>query len=184
MTQEEGVLLLKIARSTIESHLRHKVPRIPEVKSGGLLERKGAFVTLYQREGELRGCIGRLEPAEPLLQTVSEMALEAAFHDPRFLPLREEELAEISLEVSVLSPMKKIKDIREVVVGRDGLLIQRGPASGLLLPQVATENRWTKEQFLAYTCRKAGLFDDAWKREGTEIHAFTAEIFSEGALRE
>ncbi len=136
-------------------------------------------MTLHKEKGELRGCIGRLEPTEPLMQTVSQMAVEAAFRDPRFSPLREEEWEEVSLEVSVLSDMRKIQDIREIVVGRDGLLIQQGAASGLLLPQVATENRWTRELFLAYTCRKALLPEGAWKEAGTEIYTFTAEIFSE-----
>lgn len=181
MTPEEGKLLLQVARSAIESHFQQKKPLLPTTQSAGLLEKRGAFVTLHKRKGELRGCIGRLEPQGPLVQTVSEMAIEAAFHDPRFAPLRKEEWKEVSLEVSVLSDMRKIQDIREIVVGRDGLLIQRGAASGLLLPQVATENRWTRDLFLAYTCRKALLPEGAWKEAGTEIYTFTSEIFSEGS---
>jgi len=178
MTQEEGMLLLKIARSAIEAHLSQHPFVLPEVRNPALWERRGAFVTLNTK-GHLRGCIGRVEPTTPLIQTVSQMAMEAAFNDPRFMPLRKEELSSVALEVSVLSLLKKIHDVGEVKVGRDGLLIQRDFASGLLLPQVAREFHWSKEEFLTQTCIKAGLESEAWKEEKTEIHTFTAEVFSE-----
>ena len=178
MTQEEGILLLKVARSAIEAHLSQRPFVLPEVRNPLFLEKRGIFVTLNAK-GNLRGCIGRLEPTTPLIETVSQMALEAAFNDPRFLPLRGEELPSVLLELSIISTVKKIHEIKEIQVGRDGLLIQRGVASGLLLPQVATVYHWTKEEFLTHTCLKAGLSTDAWKEGGTEIFTFTAEIFSE-----
>lgn len=178
VTAEEGKILLTVARSVIESHLYQKPFHLSHEVPLDLLERRGAFVTL-NTGGQLRGCIGRVEPSEPLIQTVSRMALEAAFNDPRFLPIQKEEWSAVSVEVSVLSSLTKVKTPKEVQVGRDGLLIQRGFTSGLLLPQVATENHWTREEFLMHTCLKAGLPADAWKKEATDIYTFTAEIFSE-----
>lgn len=183
LTPEEGKSLLKVARSAIECYFRKRPLVLPKEQAPTLWERRGAFVTLNDAMGNLRGCIGRVESKDPLIQTVSQMAVEAAFNDPRFLPLREEELPTVSLEVSALSPLSKIRHEEELEVGRDGLLIQRGFASGLLLPQVATENRWTREEFLSYACIKAGLPGQAWKEKETEIYRFTAEIFSEGAHR-
>lgn len=177
MTSEEGKFLLKVARSAIERHLGG-ASLSPEEKGSHLSEKRGAFVTLHMR-GSLRGCIGRVEATEPIIQTVSQMAIEAAFSDPRFLPLTAEELPSIQLEISILSPRTKIQSLEEIQIGRDGLLIEKGFRTGLLLPQVATENRWTKEEFLAYACMKAGLSGDAWKEEGVTIYTFTAEIFSE-----
>lgn len=178
MTQEEGTLLLKVARSAIESHLRRAHFSLPKTVSQALREKRGAFVTLHSG-GRLRGCIGRVIPTEPLMQTVSLMAAEAAFNDPRFLPLTPEELPGVSLEVSVLSPLRRLRNPQEIEVGKTGLLIQKGPSSGLLLPQVAQECHWTREEFLTQTCHKAGLPGEAWKEKGIEIFGFQAEIFSE-----
>lgn len=179
MTQEEGTLLLKVARSAIEHFLKNKPPLLLDKNYPHLLEKRGAFVTLT-KEGKLRGCIGRIDASHPLTETVSQMAIEAAFNDPRFAPLRREELPIVLLELSILSPLKKLTDPQTIQVGRDGLLIQQGFASGLLLPQVAKEYHWTREEFLENTCYKAGLPAEAWKEEGTELYTFTAEIFSEG----
>ena len=181
MTREEGLFLLKAARSAIEAHLHDQVSSLPETESPVLWEKRGAFVTLHDTGGDLRGCIGRVASTEALIQTVSQMAVEAAFHDPRFLPLKKEELESVSLEVSVLSQVRRMNDLDDIEIGRDGLLIHKGVASGLLLPQVAAENRWDRETFLAHTCMKAGLSPAAWKEEDTEISIFTAEIFSERA---
>ncbi|MFH1858562.1 MAG: AmmeMemoRadiSam system protein A [Candidatus Omnitrophota bacterium] len=178
LTQGEGEFLLKAARSAIESHLKGKAFSPPDTKSPALLEKRGAFVTLTE-EGSLRGCIGRIEAKEPLIQTVSQMALEAAFRDPRFPSLHEKELPAISVEVSVLSPLRRVERVEEIQVGRDGLLIEKGFAAGLLLPQVATEYGWTREEFLEHTCLKAALPVTAWKEKGVNLYAFTAEIFSE-----
>ena len=178
------MFLLEVARSAIGTHLRHKSLRPPETENPLFLEKRGVFVTLHDAAGELRGCIGRVAATEPLIETVSQMAIEAAFHDPRFFPLKEEELEKVSLEISVLSELRKMNSPDGIEVGRDGLLIQRGAASGLLLPQVATENGWDRQTFLTYTCRKAGLPADAWKEKETELYTFTAEILSERALHD
>ena len=180
MTQEEGALLLKVARTAIEHHLAQKLPPPLDQKNPHLWEKRGAFVTLM-KEGRLRGCIGRIEGTYPLIETVSQMAIAAAFNDPRFAPLQVEEFPFILLEVSVLSPLVQVKDPLTIQVGGDGLLVQRGFFSGLLLPQVAKEYHWTREEFLANTCYKAGLPAEAWKEKETELYTFTTEIFSEEA---
>lgn len=182
-TQTEGALLLKVARSAIESHLHHRPVVLPKEEKPVLWEKWGVFVTLKKRE-ELRGCIGRIEPTEPLIKAVSHVALEAAFNDPRFAPLREEELEGLSLEVSILSPLRKVRHPEEIQVGRDGLLVHKEFSSGLLLPQVAVESRWTREEFLTYTCLKAGLPATSWREEGVDFYTFTAEVFSEDKLHD
>ena len=136
------------------------------------------FVTLT-RHGRLRGCIGYLKAVKPLLAAVQEMATAAAFHDPRFPALREEELADLELEISVLSPMHLIKNIDEIEVGRHGLYLERGSFQGLLLPQVATQYGWDRLTFLRQTCLKAGLDPDAWQDPATRIFVFTADILHE-----
>jgi len=115
----------------------------------------------------------------PLLETVREAARAAAFHDPRFPPLRSSELPEIRLEISVLSRPRPVSDLGEIRVGRHGLIVRRGSRSGLLLPQVAEEYGWDRETFLSHTCVKAGLPEDSWREAGTEIEIFGAEVFGE-----
>ena len=149
------------------------LPESPE-----LFVKKGAFVTLTKGE-DLRGCIGRIEPHAPLFQTVAEMAKAAAFQDPRFSPIVAAELPGVVIEISVLSLLERVKEVDAVEVGRHGLVIRRGSASGLLLPQVAVHRRWSKEEFLGQLCLKAVLPIDAWREAGTELFAFTAEVFSE-----
>ncbi len=180
LTGEEKKALLKLARRTIETYLREG--RIPayEPPSRGLLTQRGAFVTLH-KDSRLRGCIGTFLSTRPLYQTVQEMAVAAATQDPRFPPLTLEELPEVEIEISVLSPLKRIEDVKEVEVGRHGLYIVKGLNRGVLLPQVATEQGWDRETFLAHTCLKAGLPPDAWK-EGADIYTFTADVFSESDL--
>jgi len=169
--------LLEIARRSIEGHLKQgKIPDF-SVTEPELLENKAAFVTLT-KGGHLRGCIGYTEPIHPLHQTIASCAVSAAFSDPRFPPLRADELSQIQIEISVLSPLEKIQDISEIEVGVHGLFITKGFYRGLLLPQVATEYGWDRETFLEQTCYKAGLPADAWKK-GAEIHIFSAEIFHE-----
>ena len=149
----------------------------PEPQDGPLAARCGAFVTLHM-DGALRGCIGHLTSSEPLYQTVSEMAVSAAFSDPRFSPLIESEFSHIDIEISVLTPMKRVEDLTEIKVGTHGLYIVMGPTRGVLLPQVATENGFDRETFLSQTCIKAGLAPDSW-RKGAEIYSFEAEVFGE-----
>ncbi len=132
---------------------------------------------MHQR-GRLCGCIGQVVPSDSLAVTVARCAVGAAAKDPRFRPVCPEELAELEIELSVLSPLQPIEP-EAVEAGQHGLMVVRDYHRGVLLPQVATEHRWTRERLLEETCRKAGLPPDAWKEPGTQILAFTAEIFSE-----
>ncbi len=136
----------------------------------------GVFVTIKSHD-MLRGCIGRMQSDRPLYQTTAEMAIAAATEDPRFRPITKDELKSIHLEISVLTPLRKVKNLADIEVGRDGLLIKKGIFSGVLLPQVAVENRWDKITFLEETCHKAGLYKNAWKDKDTEIYAFSAQVF-------
>ncbi len=177
LNESQKKRLLKIARESIETYLKEgKVTKFEE--EDPLLTRKqGVFVTLTEKR-ELRGCIGSLIGEMPLCETVAKMAIEAAFRDPRFSPLKKDELSKIHIEISVLSELRLTKDINKIEVGRDGILIRKGFYSGVLLPQVATEYRWDRNTFLEQTCYKAGLPRDAYK-EGTEIYIFTAHVFGE-----
>lgn len=177
LTEEEKQALLRIARESIETGLDGKMPE-GSVKKGVLEEKRGAFVSL-KRRGKLRGCIGFIEPRKPLVKTVEEMAVAAAFQDPRFPPLRKEELQDLKVEISVLTPLRRVADVGEIEVGTHGLYIRRGGRAGLLLPQVATEWRWDRDTFLKETCRKAGLAPDAWRDPETEIYLFSADVFGE-----
>jgi AmmeMemoRadiSam system protein A len=147
-----------------------------------LTGKQGAFVTL-RTHGQLRGCIGRFIADKPLWQMVEQMAVASAREDPRFLGmlLRPAELPELEIEVSVLSPLRRIRDpLEEVELGKHGVYVKRDFASGCFLPQVATETGWTKQEFLAQCCAgKAGLAADAWKDPRTEVYVFTAEILKE-----
>lgn len=144
--------------------------------SGALAEPRGAFVTLHRR-GELRGCIGHIEADRPLVETVAECAGSAALHDPRFPAVTPAELAEINIEVSVLSPLVDILP-EAIEIGRHGLLISRHFRRGLLLPQVPVQWHWDRERFLEETCRKAGFAADAW-RHGARIQAFSTQVIAE-----
>jgi AmmeMemoRadiSam system protein A len=176
---EERALLVRLAHGTIAAALRGDPAKRDQPPPAGhprLEERRGAFVTLHLG-GMLRGCVGFIQPSRGLWQTVVEAALNAAFHDPRFLPVSEEEAPLLEVEISVLSPLAPIAP-REIVVGRHGLVVSRGPHRGLLLPQVAVEQEWNALTFLEQTCLKAGLPPDAWKH-GATLQAFTAEVFGE-----
>jgi AmmeMemoRadiSam system protein A len=139
----------------------------------------GAFVTLHAEDGELRGCIGSIEARAALFRAVHSSALSAAFRDPRFPPVRREELPRLQLEISVMGPIEPVTNVEEILVGRDGLIIRRGHYAGLLLPQVATEYGWDRQVFLDQTCVKAGLSRGAWCEPGTRIEKFAAEVFGE-----
>ena len=177
LTDDEKQALLRIARASIEAELEGKKP--PATKRLGILEEKrGAFVSLKKR-GHLRGCIGFIEAKTPLAKTVEEMSIAAAVRDPRFPPLRKGELKDVQLEISVLTPLRRISDVAEIEVGTHGLYIRKGGRAGLLLPQVATEYGWDRGTFLKETCRKAGLGPDAWRDPETEIYLFSADVFGE-----
>lgn len=177
LTDTEKALLLYIARESIASALEGRAPRFPQEIPEGLLEPLGAFVTLH-KHGALRGCIGTFEAQGPLYLTVAEMARSAAFNDPRFPPLSPEELPEVDIEISVLSPMWQGRP-EEVEVGKHGIYIVRGFHRGVLLPQVAVEYGWDRETFLDHTCLKAGLAPGCWRDPETEIYLFTCEVFGE-----
>lgn len=172
--------LLQLARESIRAHLKGEAVPAVAGASPTLGERRGVFVTLHRR-GQLRGCIGYLEAVKPLGQAVVEMAAAAAFHDPRFLPMREAELADLEVEISVLTPMQPLAQaqVEKIQMGKHGLYIERGLNRGLLLPQVAVDFGWNRTTFLQQTCCKAGLPPDAWKDPDTRIFTFTAEIFSD-----
>jgi AmmeMemoRadiSam system protein A len=178
LTAKEKEVLLDIAKKAIAAGINRK--EIPELKidSENLKQKRGAFVTL-KKSGQLRGCIGYIKAYKPLGETVQEMAIAAAFNDPRFPSLKSDELQHLTFEISVLSPFKRIKDVNEIEVGKHGLYIVRGYNSGLLLPQVAIEYEWDRETFLKETCHKAGLPLQAWMDKETEIYIFSAEYFGD-----
>jgi len=178
LSSEAKKELLALARRTIEERL--KIGQTAEYEPGlpELLEKRGAFVTL-KKKGDLRGCIGNFQSRENLARTIREMALAAAFEDPRFPPVTLPELAKIDIEISVLTPLKEVQDPREIKVGEDGIYITRGINRGVFLPQVATEQGWDRETFLENCCYKAGLPGDAWEQKGTKIEKFQAIIFGE-----
>jgi len=176
LNAEEKKFLHQIARAVIENGAKGKP--VPEFKvdSPILRESRGAFVTI-NKKGQLRGCIGYIEGRGPLHKTIEEMAEAAAFRDPRFSPVKEKELPELEIEISVLTPLRKITDVTEIEVGKHGIYIKKGWYSGLLLPQVATEYKMDRQTFLEHTCQKAGLSSNAWKDKNTEIYIFSADIF-------
>jgi AmmeMemoRadiSam system protein A len=177
LSDRDKAQLLRLARQAIEQcTLGRHLPALAEPEMDSLGARCGVFVTL-RKAGLLRGCIGHIEASTSLWQTVRECAVAAASRDPRFEPVTPLELADLQIEISVLSALTDIRP-EEVEVGRHGLLISRDFHRGLLLPQVATQWRWDREQFLEQTCIKAGLPPDAW-RQGSRIQAFTAEVFAE-----
>ena len=176
LTDAEKDRLLELARSALEEAVRlGRVSQVAE-PAEALRAPCGAFVTLT-RGKHLRGCIGHIEAVKPLYATVRECARAAALDDPRFDPVTPAELPSLRLEISILSPLWDVVP-QQVEVGRHGLLISRGALRGLLLPQVAVEWNWDREQFLEETCVKAGLPPDAWKH-GARIQAFTAQILKE-----
>ena len=169
--------LLKIARAALEEQLR--TGRIPDYKTDDavLTRRAGAFVTL-RKDSELRGCIGHVRGDTALYRVVQEMAVAAATSDPRLPQLKADELSKVSIEISVLSPLRRITDMQQIQVGTHGLMIAKGNQQGLLLPQVPIEQGWNREQYLEGLCQKAGLAAGCW-REDAMLYAFTAIVFGE-----
>jgi uncharacterized protein len=168
--------LLDLAREAITANvMRHRAPA-PDL-DGVFARRGGVFVSLHSR-GELRGCIGHLDADEPLGRLVLRCAVDASSRDPRFPAVTAEELTGIDIELSLLGPLQSITGAHDVLVGRDGLVVELGWQRGLLLPQVAVEWKWDSETFLSHTCRKAGLPLDAWKK-GARLWRFDAEVFGD-----
>ncbi len=183
LNEDEQRCLLSVARQAIRANLHRQsldldavAAQLPSMR---LREVGAAFVSLHC-QGRLRGCVGYVTARKPLYETVAEAASAAAFHDLRFSPLREDEFAELEIEISVLSPFFTIAS-EDVRAGEHGLMVSLGFHRGLLLPQVATEYGWDRHRFLEETCAKAGLEPDAWKK-GAKIEAFTACVFSETSL--
>ncbi len=181
LAEEDRAALLLIARRAIEQSLGG--PRAAALADRPALERKaGAFVTLRRRaDGELRGCVGFIEPVDSLRDTVARAAASAATHDARFEPVTLAELRGIAIEISVLGPLAPIR-AEDVVVGRHGLVVERSGRRGLLLPQVPLEWGWDRLAFLDHTCGKAGLPASSWQHPETRLLAFTAEVFGEDGV--
>jgi len=175
LTEQDKNLLHDLVQDSIAAKLTGRGYGDFPIRSDILKEKRGAFVTLKKND-QLRGCIGYIDAIKPLYQTVREMAVAAAFHDPRFPRLRPEEFEELSFEISVLGPLLQISDIREIEVGKHGLYITKDRHSGLLLPQVATAYGWERITFLEETCHKAGLQPQAWKDKDTKIYIFSADV--------
>jgi len=161
LTEQDKRILIETARAAIGARLAFQVPRYPEPTDA------------------LRGCIGHIAASRPLFETVREVAVSSAFEDPRFPPLEKQEWSGIRIEISVLSPFEKITDMGLIRVGTHGIMIRRGYRSGLLLPQVATEQGWDRDTFLTHACFKAGLPADAWKSPDANIEIFSAIVFGE-----
>jgi AmmeMemoRadiSam system protein B/AmmeMemoRadiSam system protein A len=171
--------LLALARKSVEYAVREKKAYEPTASASEVLnQERGAFVTL-KKSGELRGCIGYTSAEKPLYMTVRDTATLAALRDPRFQPVSASELPQLEYEVSVLSPLRRVLDIRQIKVGQHGLLMKNGAHEGLLLPQVPVEEKWDRQKFLEETCAKAGMRSGCWKDENTDIFMFTAVVFGE-----
>jgi uncharacterized protein len=189
ITREEGEFLIHLARNTVKQFLETgKAPKPPKETPKKLFEHCGVFVTIsipLNGEKELRGCIGYPYPTSPLVEAVIDSAINAATEDPRFEPLSTDELDKVVFEVSVLTPpepvtVKNPKEyLSKIKVGEDGLIVERGPYKGLLLPQVPVEWGWCEEDFLCQCCIKAGLSPDTWLTKDAKIYKFRAIIFAE-----
>jgi uncharacterized protein len=185
LSEQDGKFLVELARKAINVYLTEgQILKIPENTDPKLKENMGVFVTLNSGN-DLRGCIGYPEPVMPLVNAVVDAAISAATRDPRFNPLTTDELNQIKVEVSVLTQPELIKVeepidyLDNLIIGEDGLIIEKGPYKGLLLPQVATDWGWNKEEFLANTCMKAGLKPECWYNDDVKIYKFSSEIFGE-----
>ncbi|WP_407382008.1 TIGR00296 family protein [Methanobrevibacter sp.] len=183
ISEENGQYLLEIAKQTVATYLEtNRRIVIPPDCPEELKQELGVFVTINKRK-RLRGCIGYPEPVKSLIESTIDVAIAAAFEDPRFPELKEEEFGDIEFEVTVLTQPELIEVAHpnqyfdEIEIGRDGLIIQKGYARGLLLPQVAPENGFTKEEFLDHTCMKAGISADSWMDESCDVYKFQGQIF-------
>ena len=176
-TAEEQATLLAFARTSIERWLRTGTFPLARGFTPTLTRKQGAFVTL-KKNGELRGCIGHTAEDRPLGQVVGAMALQAAFNDRRFRPLNEEELEQVKIEISLLTPLVPVGGVEEIELGRDGVKLIKDGRAALYLPEVAVEQGWDREEMMEQLCRKAGLPGDAW-RSGAELATFRTVLFHE-----
>jgi AmmeMemoRadiSam system protein A len=177
LTKKEQRDLLKIARDTIVSYVTSGTVPAAEASSEGLNLESGCFVTIKQH-GQLRGCIGNFVSDRPLYRLVQEMAVSAATRDPRFYPMKPQDLKDFDLEISVLSPLELISSVDQIQVGTHGIYLVKNSFRGVLLPQVATEYGWDRDTFLRHTCLKAGLPENAWQKD-CQIYIFSALVFGE-----
>ena len=175
LSEQDQETLLQIARDSVHAYLVNQKLELPPIPSGDLVEWRGVFVSIHYGH-KLRGCVGTIDPVGPLYQNVAGCAVAAASRDSRFKPLQLSEMPAVEFEISVLSPIEEVSDPGTIEVGTHGLIVSRGNARGLLLPQVAVQHQWDRDQFLAETCRKAGLPPTAWK-QGATVYRFTAEVF-------
>ena len=183
LNEEQEKKLLEIARKTIDEYVTSGKKLAFTEKEPLLLKNMGAFVTI-RKQGSLRGCIGNIIARQSLYLTVRDMAIEAASNDPRFPSVTADELRDIDIEISVLTEPERVGNVDEIKMGTHGVIVKRGFASGVFLPQVATETGWTREEFLSNLCaHKAGLSPDAWKDEDTQLFRFTAQVFGEKESR-
>jgi AmmeMemoRadiSam system protein B/AmmeMemoRadiSam system protein A len=179
LTRQEKEELLRIAKQSVETIVKERKRYQVAVPAFETLKRdRGAFVTLKEK-GQLRGCIGYIAPMRALYLTVRDVAAAAAVEDPRFQPVSVAELGQLEYEISVLSPLRRVADIRQIRVGQHGLVIKKGEYEGLLLPQVPTEQGWDRKTFLEQTCAKAGLPPQAWQDEDADLFMFSALVFDE-----
>jgi AmmeMemoRadiSam system protein A len=184
LSPAEGKELLDIAWNSVRRTVQGKGPEPMAAQhasadpDGMLSQPAGAFVSLYRR-GELRGCLGLIVSEAPLAETVSQLAGRTAVEDPRFPAVTPDELDDLRIEISVLSPLKEISSIEEIRIGKHGLFIVAGMYRGLLLPQVAVKHHWNVTRFLEETCVKAGLPRDQWKHAETSMYIFSAEIIEQ-----
>ncbi|MCF7797328.1 MAG: AmmeMemoRadiSam system protein A [Lentisphaeria bacterium] len=177
----EKKFLLDLARRTLQAHLTHRdIPRWQDTEALVRLSHvhTGAFVTLNQ-DGKLRGCIGFTASDDPLPAVIQEAAISAAERDPRFPPVTAQKLPDLTIEISVLTQPEMVPDIDLIELGRHGLIVEKDWHRGLLLPQVPVEWGWSREEFLGYTCEKAGLDKTAWQDSDTRIYWFEAIVFHE-----
>jgi len=178
LTTEEKKYLLVLARRIIILKSEKKTYRPEKYFSTSLKQKTGLFVTLKKFQ-KLRGCIGYVEGIKSLQKAVEEMAIAAAFEDPRFPPISKDEIKDLEIEISILSPLQTIADINHIEIGRHGIIIEQNLMRGLLLPQVATDYNWDVQTFLEQTCLKAGLPADAWSEKSATIQIFSTDIFSD-----
>ena len=178
-TDEEKATLLKLARDEINYNLEKGEPPSLDGLDDKLMQTRSCFVTLHTAEGELRGCIGNIEPFQPLAENVISNARNSAFSDPRFLPVSADEINSLVIEISILTVPEPITSYKKFVVGKHGIILNKAGRGAVFLPQVAPEQGWDAETTLTHLAMKAGLYPDAWRDEDCQFRVFEAIYFSE-----
>ena len=178
LNRYQQTYLLNIARDTIEAYLKHKKVLEQRVSDPELISFRGVFVSLHKRH-QLRGCIGYIQPIEPLYEAVIKMAIAASTQDWRFQTVTLEELKDITIEITILSELTPIQNISQIEIGTHGVQLTIGNHSAVFLPQVAREQGWDREEMLQHLCLKAGLSNDAWKMPDVKLSIFSGQVFSE-----